>query len=1099
MPELKIRLLGNFQLTYGDTPRSEFTKAINQPRLQALLAYLLLHRRAPQSRRHLAFLFWPDSNEAQALTNLRKLLTFLRGILPESDRFLLINAKIIQWIPDTPISFDVVEFEHAVVQSKTLMDDHAITALQQVIDLYRGDLLPDCFDDWIIPIREALHASFIQALERLTVVQEERRDYPAAIQAAQRLLRHDPLHETTYLRLMRLYALNGDRAAALQVYQTCVTLLQRELGVEPNAAIRAAYTLLLHQETPNELPTKPALPNVDQSPFTGRRIEWQMLQTIWHNVTQGRAHFTLISGEAGIGKTRLAEEMLHWAVNQGIITAKSRTYAAEGRLAYAPLVEWLRTPALKTRLVHLEASCLTELARLLPELLSEQPGLPAPNPVVENWQRHRLFEALTQAILAGRQPLLLVLDDLQWCDQETLEWLHFLLRHDSQAPVLIVGTARPEEIGPRHPLTTLRLGLRNNQQLTELQLTSLTEADTAQLAQAMVGKNLNPTWANQLYRDTEGNPLFVVEMVRAALGRGDEEHADGNLLGTAIHPHSLTPLPSKVQTVIESRLAQLTPFAHKLAELAATIGRNFTFQLLVRASENSEDEVMGGLDELWQQHIVREQSANIYDFSHDKIREVMYEEISATRRRLLHRRIAQALETEYATNLDQVNGQLAAHYEKAGLPTQALSYYQQAAQRSLRIYANHEAIDHFNRGLALIVSMPDHADRSRQELAFLLGLGPALVLTHGYGTLRIHEVYTRAQVLTQQLGEPPNPASLRALAVFFVVRRRYAEAYSQGQEILTLAKRTDNEIDPVLYVEAHYVLGVTAFWRGEFLQAKDHLERAISVYDEQRHNIHIALYSQDPGVICLIRLAHLLWFVGYPRQAQQKCEEALALARKFAHPFSLGYALNYALLICNDCNDPVMAQPLFDETMALSQRYESQYWLNTSLILQWRLEVEHGAIDAGIAQIRAGIRTYEGMQQDLYRPYSLALLAQAEAKAGNCEQGLATLAEALATVNHYGDRWYEAELLRLKGELLDKLATVPSIVEACFQQAYTLAHAQQAKSLEMRAAMSLSRFWQRQGKCEQARRLLTETYIWFTEGFDTADLQEAKALLEALS
>ena len=1102
MSVLQIRLLDDFQLTSGDAPHPEFTKVLNQPRLQALLAYLLLHRHAPQSRQHLAFLFWPDSKEAQARTNLRKLLLLLRRTLPEMNHFLRADAKIIQWIPDAPFTLDVAEFEIAVARSATQTDALAMVSLQQAIDLYRGDLLPGCYDEWVIPKRDTLQASFIQALDRLIRLYEAGRDYPAAIQTAQRLLRHDPLHEAAYLDLMRLHALNGDRATALQVYQSCVDRLQSELGIEPNAECRATYARLLQQETPAGLPAKSTSPNVAQSPFTGRQREWQALQSIWHNVTQGQAHFVLIAGEAGIGKTRLAEELLGWAASQGILTARTRTYAAEGRLAYAPLIEWLRTPALKAGLMQLNAVSLTELARLLPELLSERPGLAPPNPIVENWQRHLLFEALTQAILACKQPLLLVLDDVQWCDQETLEWLHFLFRHDAQAPLLIIGTARPEGLGPRHPSAALRSGLRNSQQLTELQLTSLTAADTVQLAQQMAGKDLDPAWAQRLYRDTEGNPLFVVEIVRAGLSRVVEDQANTDeLTAPSIHsdPPTLTPLPLKVQAVIESRLAQLTPFARKLAELAATIGRDFTFDVLVRAAETREDEVMEGLDELSQQHIVREQRANVYDFSHDKIREVVYAQISATRRRLLHRRIAQVLETVHASNLDQVSGQLAAHYEGAGLPEQALTYYQQAAQRSLRIYANHEAIDLFNRGLGLLASMPDNENISRQELAFLLGLGPALVVTQGYGVSRVHEVYTRAQVLTEQLGEPPNPAILRALALFFVFRHRYAESYVQGKAILNLASPINEEINPVLYVEGYYVLGVTAFWQGEFLQAKNHLELALSVYDAKRHDVHIAAYSQDPGVICLSRLAHLLWFVGYSHQAQQKCEEALILARKLAHPFSLGYALNYAILICNDRRDHMMAQIFLDEALALSRRQESPYWLNISLLLQWCLQVEPREIEAETVHIRADMRMYESMHQDVYRPYLLALLAQAQVRAGNVEQGLATLDEALATTKHHGDHWYDAELHRLKGDLLDKLEMVPSIVEACFQQAYSLAHAQHAKSLELRAAMSLSRFWQRHGKREPARKLLAETYGWFTEGFETADLQDAKALLESLS
>jgi len=478
---------------------------------------------------------------------------------------------------------------------------------------------------------------------------------------------------------------------------------------------------------------------------------------------------------------------------------------------------------------------------------------------------------------------------------------------------------------------------------------------------------------------------------------------------------------------------------------------------------------------------------------------VVYAQVSATRRRLLHRRIAQALETVHSATLDQMSGQLAAHYEKAGVWAQALAYYQQAAQQSLRTYANHEAIAHFERGLALLANLPDTADRSSQELAFLLGLGPVLVITKGYGFAQVHEVYTRVQIVTQQLGEPPNPASLRALAIWFVARRQYADAYAQGKAILTLAEQASTEMKPVLVVEGHYVLGATAFWKGEFLQSQDHFEQALIAYDVQRHAVHIALYTQDPGVICLIRLAHLLWFLGYPQMAQQKCTEALAQARKLAHPYSLGYALNFAHFLYNDLRDRTLAQSLVDEIIAVGQKHAQQLWLAVGLVVQGHLLVEHGAIEAGIVQLRAGLRAYESTKQDVHRPYVLAMLAQAQTQADSPEQGLSTLDEALATVNFYEDHWYEAELYRLKGELLDKTKTVPSIVEACFQQAYTLARAQHAKSLELRAAMSLSRFWQRQGKREQARQLLAETYGWFTEGFETADLQEASALLAELS
>ncbi len=256
-------------------------------------------------------------------------------------------------------------------------------------------------------------------------------------------------------------------------------------------------------------------------------------------------------------------------------------------------------------------------------------------------------------------------------------------------------------------------------------------------------------------------------------------------------------------------------------------------------------------------------------------------------------------------------------------------------------------------------------------------------------------------------------------------------------------------------------LGCPHFGRGEFLLAQSHLERALAAYNVQQHDVYIALIAQDLGIVCLIRLAYLLWYLGYPHRAQQSCEEALAQSRRLAHPFTLSYALTFAAFLYNDLRDLPRAQLVVDEAIALNRKHEFQFWLPPALAIHGHLLSERGEVTAGIVQIRAGLHASESIQQDLHRPLMLAALAQAQARAGACEQSLATLDEALATVNDYGDHWYEAELHRLKGELLDKVAAAPSAVEACFRQAYTLARAQHAKALELHAAMSLGRFWQR--------------------------------------
>lgn len=625
---LHIRLLGDFYLAYKGRP----VTTLNTPRLQSLLAYLVLHCHAPQSRHHLAFLLWPDTTESQAHTNLRNLLHRLRRALPDAERFLHIDGQTIQWQPDGPFTLDVANFEGAAAQTSSS------AVLQEAVTLYHGDLFPGCYDEWLLTKREQLRQAFTEILERLVQALEAERDYQTAIHYAQRLLQHDPLHEATYRRLMRIYALNGDRAAALQTYHICATLLQQELAVEPGPATREVYERLLKQESLSVTSTPPPAPLAARSPLVGREQEWERLRQIWRLMIQGQAHLILISGEAGIGKTRLAEELGEWAKRQGIPTASARCYAAARGLAYAPVVAWLQTGMLRTALSSLADLWLVEIARLLPELLVERPDLPQPGPLTEGWQRRRLFEALARATLActnKSQPLLLHLDDLQWVDPETLEWLHYLFHFDPQAPLLVVGTIRSEEIEAGHPVESLLVSLRRDRQLTEIELGPLDAVKTVTLATSMARRELNPTLAAQLYEETEGNPLFVVETMR--LGMLEQQH-------TSFKSSPLTTLSPTIQAVITARLSHLSASARQLAGLAATIGRSFTFEILAQAGSDDEDTLIRGLDELWQRRIVREQGRHAYDFSHDIIREVAYVELSAARRRLLHRRVAGALE-----------------------------------------------------------------------------------------------------------------------------------------------------------------------------------------------------------------------------------------------------------------------------------------------------------------------------------------------------------------------------------------------------------------------------------------------------------------------
>lgn len=721
IPTLHIHLLGDFMLVSGETP----VTTVTVPRVQSLLAYLVLHRSAPQDRSHLAFLLWPDSTEAQAHTNLRQLLYHLRQSLPDADQFLHADKQSLQWLPahaDVSWTLDIQDIEQAMVQAEQAEQTQDTTAmrqaLEQVLHLYRGDLLPSCYDEWIVPERDRLRQVFLQAAERLIALLEEERAYSAAITVAQQLLRQDPLHEATYRQLMRLYALRGDRAAALRVYHTCVTVLERELGTGPSEVTRAVYESLVQSDRSHETQTGPLTSRGTAPPLLGRKAEWGHLQEAWHKATDGHPHLVILTGEAGIGKTRLAEEMGTWVSRLGMTTASARCYMALEHLAYAPVTTWLHTDALQASLSILDPARLTEIARLVPEVLVTRPTLPRPAAMTEGWQRQNFFEAMTRAVLSARQPLLLLLDDLQWCDHETLEWLQYLLRFEPVARLLLIGTVRAEEILPGLPLVAILGAMQRDGLVTEVPLGPLTTLETTSLVEHIIGYQLDPVMANTLYHETEGNPLFVVEMARASTMGQRKRASPDTKSSLPLLTHPASTLPPAVQSVLAARLAQLSPLAREVADVAAVIGREFAFSVLARASGEREDAVVRGLDELWQRRIVREQgegTAEAYDFSHAKLREQVYASLSPAHRRRLHRRVAEAIEEVYASNLDVVSGQLAAHFERASLPGQAILYYQQAGKVAMDIYANAEAMSAFERAAALLEAGPPGRAQGEQS------------------------------------------------------------------------------------------------------------------------------------------------------------------------------------------------------------------------------------------------------------------------------------------------------------------------------------------------------------------------------------------------
>lgn len=566
--------------------------------------------------------------------------------------------------------------------------------------------------------------------------------------------------------------------------------------------------------------------------------------------------------------------------------------------------------------------------------------------------------------------------------------------------------------------------------------------------------------------------------------------------GTAIEDVGESPsLPPRVRAVLTSRLAQLSLAARELAALAATIGREFRLDVLVSAGTAEEDAVLRAMEELWRRRIVREQGANAYDFTHDKLREVAYAEISAPQRRLLQRRIAQALETIHAGDLDPVSGQIASHYDRAGQAERAIPHYQRAAEVARRVYANDDAIGLLVRALALLEDLPAGATRDVQELRLLLALAPIYRITRGWTAPELEQVTQRTLVLCAAVGDDTQRAeALYGWGSLLVVQARLESALDVGGELRALRDRAQ----PVPLLSDMMVAGAHLHL-GRAVEANEMLERMIVPDDSTRSLDQEDSIGWNVAVHTRAWQAHALWCLGYPDRALARGSEAIQLARDLVLPFNQALASAYFAILQQFCADAATVKAAAEEAVALAVEYRAPYYHAWSAIVLSYAEAWEQPDGPHVIRLREAIKEFKVPGARLRLPYYLWLLASCYQKAGRIEQASEILDEAFAASEASDERWWDAELHRLRGELLQAHGGDAREVEAMLLQAAAIARAQHARSLELRAAMSLARWWRGQGRSDDARRHLSEIYAWFTEGFDTPDLCAARALLAELA
>jgi predicted ATPase/class 3 adenylate cyclase len=840
--------------------------------------------------------------------------------------------------------------------------------------------------------------------------------------------------------------------------------------------------------------------------LVGRDEEVGLLRRRWEQSKAGHGQVVLLSGEAGIGKSALVEALRAQVRAEGLPRMAFRCSPYHTNSALYPVITHLEhllqlapddPPA--TKLAKLEEGLrpsglpLAEVVPLLAGLLSVP--LPAeryaPLTLTPQQQKQQTLDALVAwlAAEAERQPALVAWEDLHWADPTTLETLGLVLDQAPTSPMLHVLTYRPEFSPPWPPRS----------HITPLVLNRLERPQAeAVIAQRASYKKLPAEVVQHIVAKTDGVPLYVEELTKMLLASALlREEADQYVL---TGPLRTVAIPDTLQDALMARLDQLQ-MAKEVAQLGAVLGREFGYELLQAIAPQDEDTLQAGLAQLVAAELLYQRGRPPrarYIFKHALIQDAAYASLLKSTRQQVHRQIAQILETQFTTLVETQPELLAQHYTAAGCAEQAVVYWQRAGQQASDRSANLEAISHITTGIELLTTLPETPERTQHAVTLYIALGAALQMAKGYAAPEVEHAYIQARALCQQVGETLELVPvLFGLWRFYLVRPQLHTARELGETLLRLAQRAE---DSALAFVAHYALGVTWCFLAALPAARQHLEEGIARYAPDQRRAPVFRIGHDQGVGCGAFAAIVLWLLGSPEQALARLNDALALAHELSHPFSLAFAQSMAAWVSQLRRDVPAAHVHAEAAVTLSTAQGFPLWaaLGTSL-RGWALAMQ-GQGEAGTAQARQGIAAWQATGAVLYVPYLCTVLADVCAQLGHTDDGLQALAEAHTLVEQHEERYWEAEVCRLRGVLLLRQPGTPQAeAEAWLQRALDVARRQEAKSLELRAAMSLARLWQQQGKRAEGYELLAPIYGWFTEGFDTADLQEAKALLEELA
>jgi DNA-binding winged helix-turn-helix (wHTH) protein/predicted ATPase len=835
--------------------------------------------------------------------------------------------------------------------------------------------------------------------------------------------------------------------------------------------------------------------------FVGRKHEWSQMLAALADATSGQGRLCLISGEPGIGKTRLCAELALEAQAGGAALVEGHC-AEQEATPYLPFIEILEKyidrasdPDAVRRLLGDEAS---DLARLLPKLNRLLPDLPITLNLPADLARRQLFNSFSNFIAhrARERPILLVIEDLHWADESTLALTRHLSERISDVPVLVIGTYRETEVDVGPALSRTLDDLIRERLALQIRLKGLPSGDVAQVLETLSGKTVPAMVVGEFMAETDGNPFFVEELFRH-LDEEDRLYDSTGQFRARLKIDELN-VPPNVRLVVGRRVTRLDEDTRKILAVAAVIGRSFAFELLEAASRKESPALLNCLDEALAVGLIRssvEQPRARFEFCHELTRQAILTPLSVARRHRLHLDVAEAIEETYSATLDVYASELAYHYVRTDKTWKAVKYLNLAGKQASRQSAHIEALDKLSAAIALLKNLPENPERDQEELSLLLSIGTSVIAVKGFSDLEVERTYVRASELCHRCSDTRHLAQAQqGLAAHYLLRSRIRQSQEMAKKVLDLVRRTNSPY-PALSVAIFY-FAMPTFWLGELEISRSDLEEAVALIEERPpqkpYDIHDSLTGS------LQYLAWNLWYLGYPEKARIVAQRSLAEARERKDLYLLACALNQVARFYVLRREAKIAQELACEGLELGNQQGFPTWSAESMLVQGWAMVHTGHVANGIVRLREGLAARWAIGEAGAQPHYIGWLAEALGKVGGHEEGLKLLDEVLEPEHEV--LVYEPELYWIKGGLLlSQDSSNTSQVEDAFCTAIDIARKHRSRSMELRATTSLAVLFAKNGRRDDARAMLTEIYNWFSEGFETADLLNAKALLDLLN